>query len=45
MDEVKCCSCARETEWFKEEDEGNYCPSCYADLVGISVSEVWASIS
>jgi Zn finger protein HypA/HybF involved in hydrogenase expression len=37
-----CCSCY--TEYYREEDDGVYCPSCYADLVGISVSEVWACI-
>lgn len=41
---VKCVSCNREAEWYREEDEGKYCPSCYADLVGISTSEVWACI-
>lgn len=41
---VTCIKCKTQTEWYRHEDDGYYCPSCYADLVGISVSEVWGSI-
>ncbi|KYC92231.1 hypothetical protein B4102_3772 [Heyndrickxia sporothermodurans] len=41
---VKCVSCGCTPTRFREEDEGFYCPNCFADLVGISVSEVWGCI-
>ena len=39
-----CSECKRETEYYREEDEGVLCPSCYADLVGLSTEEVWRGI-
>lgn len=41
---VHCIKCNKETEWYREEDEGCYCPSCYADLVGLTTEEVWRYI-
>ncbi|KYC94391.1 hypothetical protein B4102_3612 [Heyndrickxia sporothermodurans] len=39
-----CVECKRKTEWYREEDEGIYCPDCFADLVGLSSEEVWRCI-
>lgn len=41
---IYCDGCGRVTEYYREEDERNLCPSCYADLVGLTVEEVWRGI-
>lgn len=41
---VYCDKCGRITEYYREEDEGDLCPSCFADLVGLSSEEVWRCI-
>lgn len=40
-----CDSCGRYTEYWREENEGEkLCPSCWANYVGISASEVWSTL-
>lgn len=41
---VKCSKCERYTEYYREEDEGDLCPNCFADLVGLTAEEVWRGI-
>ncbi len=40
-----CAYCDGYTEYWRDEDEGKCCPRCYADLVGVSVSEVYACLN
>jgi len=41
---MNCDECNCFTEYWTEEDDGNLCPKCYADLVGLSVEEVWRCV-
>lgn len=41
---VICDECGRITEYYREEDQGSLCPSCWGKLVGLSLEEVYRSI-
>lgn len=41
---VYCAKCGCVTAHYRVEEEGDLCPSCFSELVGISVSEVWGHV-
>lgn len=41
---IKCDGCGNFTEYYREEDQGNLCPSCWGKLVGLSLEEVYRSL-
>lgn len=41
---IKCDGCRNFTEYYREEDQGNLCPSCWGKLVGLSLEEVYRSL-
>ncbi|WP_165352565.1 hypothetical protein [Bacillus infantis] len=41
---VICNYCDSYAEHWRDEEKGKCCLRCFADLVGLEVSEVWGSI-